>query len=202
MTVRTYTEARALATSEDPRIPFTVPGRGSTAYVTLELDERDGAVRADLRGTAVVTFRPDVVEIRTGGWVTRTTAEAVDAALGIPRAFTTISRVPYVLGHRMTEPTVLDYTGDRVGPLDLNDELSPLADPRRARLNVTDVAQDRDGTRVTLCDWTYGGRDHTPTMRALAAAYVGHPRARTRVVGRFGYPTTEEPNVSILVIHD
>ena len=198
--MRTYTEARALATSEDPRIPFTVPGRGSTAYVALELD--DGAVRADLRGTAVVTFRPDDVEIRTGGWTTRTTGEAIDAALGVPGAFTTISRVPYVLGHRMTEPTVLDYAGDRVGPLDLNDELSPLADPRRARLNVADVAQDRDGTRVTLCDWTYDGRDHTSTMRALAAAYVGHPRARTRVVGRFGYPTTEEPNVSILVIHD
>ena len=200
MTVRTYTEARALATSEDPRIPFTMPGRGSTAYVALELD--DGAVRADLRGTAVVTFRPDVVEVRTGRWVTRTTGEAIDAALNIPGAFTTISRVPYVLGHRMTEPTVLDYTGARVGPLDLNDELSPLADPRRARLNVADLAQDRDGTRVTLCDWTYDGRDHTPTMRTLAAAYVGHPRARTRVVGRFGYPTTEEPNVSILVIHD
>ena len=202
MTVRTYTEAREVATSEDPRIPFTVPGRGSMAYVTLELDESDGAVRAGLMGIDVVTFWPDGVEVRTGGWVTRTTGEAIDAALGVPGAFMTTSRVPYVFGHRMTEPTVLDYTGARVGPFDLNDRLSPLADPRRAMLNVTDLAQNRDGTRVTLCDWTYDGRDHTGTMRKLAAAYVGHPNARTRVVGRFTYPTSQEPHASILVIHD
>lgn len=199
--MRTYTEARALATSEDPRIPFTMPGRGSTAYVTLDFDERDG-VRANLMGTPVVTFRPDVVEVRTGGWVTRTTGEAIDAALNIPGAFTTISRVPYVLGHRMTEPTVLDYTGDRVGPFDVNDHLSPLADPRRARLHVTGLAEDRDGTRVTICDWTYDGRDHTGTMRKIAAAYVGYPNTQTRVLDTFTYPSPDEKHATILVIHD
>lgn len=160
-----------------------------------------GAIFAEIYDTAVVTFYPDRVEVRTAGHPAPSTFDAISTALETygARVAYTVARVPYVYGERMTEPTVLDYSGHRVGAFDLNDQLSPLAPARRADLAVVDVAQDAAGHRVTVRDWTYDARDHSHTARKLAAAYVGRPQAATAVVGRWSYPTTEEPHLSILV---
>jgi len=204
--MRTFDQALALARSDDPRVGFTMPGRGSTRYVRF-IEWSDDIVDAFLSGTRVVTFRRSYLMVRTGGYTTLTTGEAIGVALDSPRAFTTIHRVPYVLGHRMTEGIMLDYAGRRLPDPTwepyaadwLNQRLSPLASARRANLAVTDVSEDPHGLRVTVRDWTYDGRNRDVTARNLARAYVGRPTARTHVVKRDHYPTREEPLTTILV---
>ncbi len=203
--MRTFDEVSRLAAAEvGRRLPFTAPGRGSTRYVYLHA--ADCRVDAVIGGTTVVTFHPDHVEVRTGGMATLTTGAAIDAALGVPSAFTTRFRVPYVFGHRMTEPTVLDYDGARLDdPWSDGAQWSPLAAPRSLDLDVVDVSPQKSPApaspvRVTVRDWTYDGRDHTDAMRKMAAAYIGRPNARTRAVGRhFCSQTGREPYLTFLV---
>jgi hypothetical protein len=105
---------------------------GRTKFLRFEGgSDGDGRVAAVLMGTAVVTFRPDGVEVRTGGWVTASTFDAIATALEIGRGDTmcgTRRRVPYVLGHRMHEGMVLGYDGTLV---EAGSSETPLAPPRR-----------------------------------------------------------------------
>lgn len=204
--MRNYLDALALARDGAPSVTFTRAGRGTNGRVSFDLD--GNTVAASIHGNTVASFAPDAVALFTCGWSTPTTFDAIAAALDVHRQdVRSIDRVPYALGRRMSEGMRVKYPRGRagrnyarlhIGSLDLNAELSPLADPRGANLIITDVSRDRAGLRVTIQDWTYDGKDHTPTARKLAAAHVGHPGAATSVVNRFNYPTSE-PNVTILV---
>ena len=161
------------------------------------------AIAARLFGTDVVTFYPlpRVVVIRTGGHVTATTFDGIATALGVGRGYAwtgTVHRVPYVMGHRMTEGMILDADGKRLadpawGHLAsdwLNHELSPLAEPRGAWLDVVDVSDDGGGAlRVTVAALD-GGPSDTATARNLARAYVGRLGARSAIVNRLEDRTT------------
>lgn len=159
------------------------------------------AIAARLFGTDVATFYPlpQIVAIRTGGHVTATTFDGIATALGVGRGHVgTVHRVPYVMGHRLTEGMLLDRRGKRLrdaawGPHAadwLNQCLSPLAGPRGAWLDVVDVSDDGGGAlRVTVAALD-GGPSDTSTARNLARAYVGRLVARTSIVNRLDDRTT------------
>jgi hypothetical protein len=125
--MRTYEQARSMVGTAI--VASTTNGR--TKLVRFEYDpEDDGRVTAVLMGTPVVTFRPDGVEVRTGGWVTASTFDAIATALEICRGDTicgTRRRVPYVLGLRMHEGMVLGYDGALV---EAGSSETPLAPAR------------------------------------------------------------------------
>ena len=160
------------------------------------------AIAARLFDIDVATFHPrGVAVVRTGGHVTATTFDGIATALGVPRRQVgTVHRVPYVMGHRLTEGMILDADGKRLadpawGHLAsdwLNHELSPLAQPRGADLEVADVSRGDDGAlRVTVAAWE-AERTDTATARNLARAYVGRLGARARIVHRDAGRTTFE----------
>lgn len=123
--MRTYQEARRLVGA---KVTASVTG-GRVKRLRFEAD--GNAVKAVLIETAVVTFYPGHVEIRTNGWVTPTTFDGIATALLIARGDTwcgTRKRIPYVMGHRLTEGMWLSYEGALVrnGP-----DRTPLARPRK-----------------------------------------------------------------------
>lgn len=112
----TYAVASALVGQS---LQYVAPGRGSTRHVTF----RDGGlfeVRARIFDTDIAIFRPEGVEIHTGGYVTASTFDALATALGIGRGIGTIcgtyKRVPYVLGHELHEGMILAYDGTLLEP--------------------------------------------------------------------------------------
>lgn len=126
--MRTYTEARALI----GRAVEASTAGGRTRWIRFHRWDQDtDAVSATLFETDVVTFHRDHVEIRTGGWVTPSTFDAIATALSLPRCVVgTTKRVPYILGHRMAEGMQLDYAGRLV---DKGSESTPLAPPRHPK---------------------------------------------------------------------
>lgn len=107
--MRSYEQARSMVGTAV--VASTTGGRTKLVRFGYDPDD-DGRVVAVLMGTPVVTFRPDGVEVRTGGWVTASTFDAIATALEICRGDTscgTRRRVPYVLGHRMHEGIVIGY---------------------------------------------------------------------------------------------
>lgn len=121
--MRTYAEAQALVGTSE----LVGYAGGRSRYVTFT-DAGEGRVEARMFDTAVVTFTPDGVEIRTGGYVTPSTFDGIAGALNLGRiAAGTVKRVPYVLGHRMTEGMLLDYDGLQVRA---GENETPLSAPR------------------------------------------------------------------------
>ena len=126
--MRLYEQARSMVGTSV--VASTTNGRSKLMRFESGPDD-EACVRAVLMGTPVVTFKPDGVEVRTGGWVTPSTFDAIATALEICRGDTTCGtrrRVPYVLGHRMHEGMVLGYDGTLVKP---GMGETPLAPPRR-----------------------------------------------------------------------
>lgn len=124
--MRSYEQARELAGTTE----VASHAGGRTRRIRYEGND-DGSVSAVLMGTPVVTFRPDHVVIRTGGYVTATTFDGIATALQVQRGHTwcgTFKRVPYVFQMRMSEGMRVDYAGALVAAGAYE---TPLAPSRR-----------------------------------------------------------------------
>lgn len=106
--MRTFTDAQALARAGVTEIAGYAGGR--TRRVSFRFTE-DGNVAARMFQTDIVTFTPDHVVVRLGGYVTLSTFDGISAALDVSRAVVgKVKGIPYVMGH------VLDPQGDNTLP--------------------------------------------------------------------------------------